>query len=89
MQQLIVYAGWCSILLYTIGLIGMLRRPVPAPHLRQVYVGQRIGAVAGILLGLALTQINTITWFSWICLSLGIVLCIISLVIWLRRHRQP
>lgn len=88
MRQLITYAGWFSILLNVIGLIGMLRQPVPAPHLRHVYRGQRIGAGAGILLGLALAQITTITWFAWLCLSLGIVLSIMAVVIWLRRRRQ-
>lgn len=86
MRQLIVYAGWFSVLLSSIGLIRMLRRPIPPMQPRRVYVGQIFAAAGSILLGLALTQVNNLNWFAWFCISVGSVLAFLSLVIMLRRH---
>ncbi len=88
MRQLIVYAAWINIVLSALGLISMLRQSFPAPPRRQAYWGQRISAIATILLGLALTQFNALTWFSWVCLGVGGVLSLISVGMRLRRRGQ-
>ncbi len=88
MRQLIVYTGWFGIVLMAVSLVLMLRRPFPSTQPRQVYVGQLIGAVASILLGLALTQFNNINWFSWFCVVFGGILAIISFVVILLGRRQ-
>ncbi len=88
MRQLIVYIGWFSIVSSGIGLALTLRQPARSDQRRHVYVGQILGALGSLLLGLALTQFNNITWFAWLCLNVGCVLALLSFVILVRGRKQ-